>query len=92
MNIEGDFKEKENIPFYLGDSYMKSKDYENAKANFLKLKNTNEYYPEAMYKLGDLYFKNGEKDLAIKIFEQNRDNFPGTVWGRRSSIYLLKLK
>lgn len=92
MNIEGDFKEKENIPFYLGDSYMKSKDYENAKANFLKLKNTNEYYPEAMYKLGDLYFKNGEKDLAIKTFEQNRDNFPGTVWGRRSSIYLLKLK
>ena len=42
--------------------------------------------------LGDLYFKNGEKDLAVKTFEQNRDNFPGTVWGRRSSIYLLKLK
>lgn len=91
-SIDGDFKEKENIPFYLGDSYMKANDYDNAKANFLKLKNTNENYPEAMYKLGDLYFKNGEKDLAIKVFEENRDNFPGTVWGRRSSIYLLKLK
>lgn len=91
-SIEGDFKEKENIPFYLGDSYMKSNDYAKAKANFLKLKNTNENYPEAMYKLGDLYFKNGEKDLAVKTFEENRDNFPGTVWGRRSSIYLLKLK
>lgn len=92
MSTENDFIEKENIPFYLGMSYMKSNDYEKAKANFLKLKNTNENYPEAMYNLGDLYFKNGEKDLAVKTFEQNRDNFPGTVWGRRSSIYLLKLK
>lgn len=91
-SIEGDFLEKENIPFYLGDSYMMSNDYAKAKENFLKLKNTNENYPEAMYKLGDLYFKNGEKELAIKTFEENRDNFPGTVWGRRSSIYLLKLK
>ena len=92
MTAEGDFIEKMNIPFYLGDSYMMSNDYAKAKENFLKLENTNEFYPEAMYKLGDLYYKNGEKDLAVKTFEQNRDNFPGTVWGRRSSIYLLKLK
>lgn len=91
-SIEGNFPEKENIPFFLGDSYMSSNDYTKARENFLKLKNTNEYYPEAMYKLGDLYFKNGERDLAVKTFEENRDNFPGTVWGRRSSIYLLKLK
>lgn len=91
-SAEGDFREKENIPFYLGDSYMMSGNYKKAKENFLLLKNTNEFYPEAMYKLGELYYKNGEKDLAIKTFEQNRDNFPGTVWGRKSSIYLLKLK
>lgn len=92
MSSEEDFKEKENIPFYLGNSYMMSGNYKKAKENFLLLKNTNEFYPEAMYKLGELYYKNGEKDLAIKTFEQNRDNFPGTVWGRKSSIYLLKLK
>lgn len=91
-SAEGNFREKENIPFYLGDSYMMSNNYEKAKQNFLLLKNTNEHYPEAMYKLGELYYKNGEKDLAVKTFEQNRDNFPGTVWGRKSSIYLLKLK
>lgn len=92
MTAEENFAEKENIPFYLGDSYMMSGNYEKAKENFLLLKNTNEFYPEAMYKLGELYYKNGEKDLAVKTFEQNRDNFPGTVWGRKSSIYLLKLK
>lgn len=92
MALEGNFIEKENIPFYLGDSYMMSGNYKKAKENFLLLKNTNEFYPKAMYKLGELYYKNGEKDLAIKTFEQNRDNFPGTVWGRKSSIYLLKLK
>ncbi|WP_300393504.1 tetratricopeptide repeat protein [Fusobacterium sp.] len=92
MLAEGNFIEKENIPFYLGDSYMMSGNYKKAKENFLLLKNTNEFYPNAMYKLGELYYKNGEKDLAIKTFEQNRDNFPGTVWGRKSSIYLLKLK
>lgn len=92
MAVEKDFREKENIPFYLGDSYMMSENYQKAKENFLLVKNTNEFYPEAMYKLGELYYKNGEKDLAIKTFEANRDNFPGTVWGRKSSIYLLKLK
>lgn len=92
MTAEENFAEKENIPFYLGDSYMMSGNYEKAKENFLLLKNTNEFYPEAMYKLGELYYKNREKDLAVKTFEQNRDNFPGTVWGRKSSIYLLKLK
>lgn len=91
-SMEGDFKEKENIPFYLGTSYMKAGNYEKAKENFLMLKDTNENYPEAMYNLGELYHKNGEKDLAVKTLEKNRDSFPGTIWGRRSSIYLLKLK
>lgn len=87
-----DFQGKENIPFYLGDSYLKSNNLEKAKENLLQINPENNNYPEAMYRLGEIYYKLGEKDLAIGRFEKNKEEFSGTIWGRKSSIYLLKLK
>lgn len=87
-----EFKGKDDIPFYLGSSYLKTKNLNKAKDNFLKISEDNKNYPEAMYRLGEIYYKLGQKDLAMKRFEENKDIFAGTVWGRKSSIYLLKLK
>lgn len=92
LKSNDEFDGKDDIPFYLGNSYMKSKNFNKAMENFKLIDKENKYYPESMYKLGEIYYKLGKKDEAIKRFEENKEIFAGTVWGRKSSIYLLKLQ
>ena len=90
--IKDNSKEAQNIYYLLGNSYYLTNNFEKAQINFEKVSRENAKYPEVLYKLGDIYFKNGDRSKAERIFGEVSANYPQTVWGRRSIIYLRRLK
>lgn len=90
--ITGDSKEAQDVYYLLGNSYYLTSSLEKAQGNFEKISKDNAKYPEVLYKLGDIQFKNGNKSKAERIFGEVSENYPQTVWGRRSIIYLRRLK
>ncbi|MDP0488892.1 MAG: tetratricopeptide repeat protein [Fusobacterium sp. JB021] len=81
----------EDVNFYLGMSYYNSNNTPKAIDKLKLVDENNSNYPEALYRLGDLNAKQGNKAEAIKLFNQVKNLFPKTIWGRKSSIYLLKI-
>lgn len=90
--LVGDNKEAQDIYYLLGNSYYLTNNLEKAQINFEKVTKENSKYSEVLYKLGDIYFKNGNRSKAEKNFGEVSANYPQTVWGRRSIIYLRRLK
>ncbi|WP_027128228.1 tetratricopeptide repeat protein [Fusobacterium perfoetens] len=87
-----EYKETQELYFLLGNSYYVTGNQSKAKEYLEKVTLENSKYPEAQYKLGDIYFKKGERAKAIKTFEGVSKNYNSTVWGRKSIIYLRSLK
>lgn len=87
-----EYKETQDLYFILGNSYYLTGNQDKAREYLEKVTSDNTKYPEAQYKLGDIYFKKGERTKAIKTFEEVSKNYNATVWGRKSIIYLRSLK
>lgn len=91
--LAGDSEKINDINFHLGNSYYSNKNLDKAKENFEAITDsTVNFYPEVIYKLGDIAFLQGNKEKASEYFNTAKKNFSSTVWGRKSNIYLLKIK
>ena len=92
QQMKSDYVENQNLYYLLGNSYYLTNNLEKAQENFEKITKNNEKYPEATYKLGDIAFKRGNKSKAEKIFNDVSAEYSSTIWGRRSIIYLRRIK
>lgn len=82
----------EDVDFYLGMSYYNSNNFERAIEKLNLVNEENKNYPEALYRIGDLKYKQKNIEEATNLFEKVKNLYPKTIWGRKSSIYLLKIK
>ncbi|MFK4785915.1 tetratricopeptide repeat protein [Fusobacterium sp. MFO224] len=89
--LKTDSSKIEDVDYYLGMSYYNSNNIPKAMDKLKLVDENNPNYPEALYRLGDLNAKQGNKAEAIKLFSQVKNLYPKTIWGRKSSIYLLKI-
>lgn len=92
QQIKGDSAENQSLYYLLGNSYYLTNNFEKAQENFEKITKESKNYPEAAYKLGDIAFKQGNKNKAEKIFNDISAEYNSTIWGRRSIIYLRRIK
>jgi tol-pal system protein YbgF len=70
-----------NAQFYLGDTYYRKNDYENALAAFdavLEQYSENSKTPDAQYKKGLSLLKLGKRDAAAREFRDVYAKYPGT--------------
>ncbi|WP_163470171.1 tol-pal system YbgF family protein [Fusobacterium sp. IOR10] len=89
--LKDNSSEIKNADYYLGMSYYNSNNPEKAIEKLSLVTEDNENYPESLYRLGELYAEQGNKSKAIILFNKIKDLYPKTIWGRKSSIYLLKI-
>lgn len=92
QQLKGDLTENQNLYYLLGNSYYLTNNYEKAQENFEAITKESKNYPEVAYKLGEIAFKQGNKSKAEKIFNDVSAEYGSTIWGRRSIIYLRKIK
>ncbi|WP_297407829.1 tetratricopeptide repeat protein, partial [uncultured Cetobacterium sp.] len=81
----------DNILFYRGKTYFLMGNYDKAISDFNNIKSVNENSSELYYYLGVINHKQGNIDKAKEYLRKSRENNPSSTWGRKSSIYLLKL-
>lgn len=77
--------------FYRGKTYFSMNNYDKALLDFEKIDNPEENTSELYYYLGVIYHKKGNLEKAKEYLRKSRENNPSSTWGRKSSIYLLKL-
>ncbi|MEG0390636.1 MAG: tetratricopeptide repeat protein [Cetobacterium sp.] len=77
--------------FYRGKTYFSMNNYDKALLDFDKVNNPEENTSELYYYLGVIYHKKGDLEKAKEYLRKSRENNPSSTWGRKSSIYLLKL-
>ncbi|MGL5901777.1 MAG: tetratricopeptide repeat protein [Cetobacterium sp.] len=65
--------------------------FDKALIEFNKVTGNDENTSELYYSLGVIYHKKGEIEKAKDYLRKSRENNPSSTWGRKSSIYLLKL-
>lgn len=92
QQIKGDSAENQSLYYLLGNSYYLTNNFEKAQENFEEITKESKNYPEAAYKLGDIAFKQGNKNKAEKIFNDISAEYNSTIWGKRSIIYLRRIK
>lgn len=83
--------EKTALNFYLGKVYYMSGDYNSAKLSLQNVKDIDQNMAEANYYLGVIAHKEGNISKAKDYLNKSRNNNPSSTWGRKSSIYLMKL-
>ncbi|MGL4210811.1 MAG: tetratricopeptide repeat protein, partial [Cetobacterium somerae] len=59
--------------------------------DFDKVTTPGENTSELYYYLGVIYHKKGDIEKAKDYLRKSRENNPSSTWGRKCSIYLLKL-
>ncbi|MCQ8212565.1 tetratricopeptide repeat protein [Cetobacterium somerae] len=79
------------LNFYRGKTYFSMNNFDKALSNFDKISNPGENTSELYYYLGVIYHKKGDIEKAKDYLRKSRENNPSSTWGRKSSIYLLKL-
>lgn len=79
------------VLFYRGKTYFLMGNYDKAITDFSNIKEENENSSELYYYLGVINHKQGNIDKAREYLRKSRENNPSSTWGRKSSIYLLKL-
>ena len=80
-----------NLNFYRGKTYFLMNNFDKALFNFDKVSNPGENMSELYYYLGVIYHKKDNIEKAKDYLRKSRENNPTSTWGRKSSIYLLKL-
>ncbi|MGL4987806.1 MAG: tetratricopeptide repeat protein [Cetobacterium sp.] len=79
------------LGFYRGKTYFLMNNFDKALIEFNKVTGNDENTSELYYSLGVIYHKKGEIEKAKDYLRKSRENNPSSTWGRKSSIYLLKL-
>ena len=79
------------VSFYRGKTYFSMNNFDKALSDFDKVSNPGENTSELYYYLGVIYHKKGDIEKAKDYLRKSRENNPSSTWGRKSSIYLLKL-
>lgn len=79
------------VSFYRGKTYFSMNNYDKALSDFDKVTTPDENTSELYYYLGVIYHKKGDIEKAKDYLRKSRENNPSSTWGRKSSIYLLKL-
>lgn len=88
---EGGSTDISKLSFYRGKTYFSMNNFDKALSNFDKVSNPGENTSELYYYLGVIYHKKGDVEKAKDYLRKSRENNPTSTWGRKSSIYLLKL-
>lgn len=83
--------ERAKLSFYMGKAYYMLGNYNLAKSNLLGVTDGDSNLPEAYYYLGVISHKEGNIGKAKEYLDKVRINYPSSTWGRKSSIYLMKL-
>lgn len=83
--------ELNDLLFYRGKTYFLMGSYDNSLTDLEKITSNSENLSETYYYLGVIYHKNGDLEKAKDYLRKSRENNPSSTWGRKSSIYLLKL-
>ena len=80
-------KEKKEVLYLTGLSYMKLKDFSAAREAFNSILDMrrNEYKEDAYISMADSYFQEGNYDKAIRIYEKTLYKYPGS--DRLSGVY-----
>ncbi|MGL5357068.1 MAG: tetratricopeptide repeat protein [Cetobacterium sp.] len=79
------------LSFYRGKTHFSMNSLDKAFNEFQKISNSDENTSELYYYLGVIHHKKGEVEKAKDYLRKSRENNPSSTWGRKSSIYLLKL-
>ncbi|MBC2853799.1 M48 family metallopeptidase [Cetobacterium sp. 2G large] len=79
------------VSFYRGKTYFSMNNFDKALSDFDKVTTPGENTSELYYYLGVIYHKKGDIEKAKDYLRKSRENNPSSTWGRKSSIYLLKL-
>lgn len=79
------------VSFYRGKTYFSMNNFDKALSDFDKVTTPGENTSELYYYLGVICHKKGDIEKAKDYLRKSRENNPSSTWGRKSSIYLLKL-
>lgn len=79
------------LNFYRGKTYFSMNNFDKALIDFEKITTPDENTSELYYYLGVIYHRKGDIEKAKDYLRKSRENNPSSTWGRKSSIYLLKL-
>lgn len=77
--------------FYRGKTYFMMNNYQKALNDFNSISNPTSNLEELYYYMGVSYHKTGNLDKAREFLRKSRETNSSSTWGRKSSIYLLKL-
>lgn len=89
--IESSSTNISEVNFYRGKTYFSMNNFDKALIDFNKITVPDENTSELYYYLGVIYHKKGDIEKAKDYLRKSRENNPSSTWGRKSSIYLLKL-
>lgn len=79
------------VSFYRGKTYFSMNNFDKALLDFNRITDPGENTSELYYYLGVIHHKKGDIEKAKDYLRKSRENNPSSTWGRKSSIYLLKL-
>ncbi|MGL4652955.1 tetratricopeptide repeat protein [Cetobacterium sp.] len=79
------------LNFYRGKTYFSMNNFNKALVDFEKITTSDDNTSELYYYLGVIYHKKGDIEKAKDYLRKSREHSPNNTWGRKSSIYLLKL-
>jgi tetratricopeptide (TPR) repeat protein len=78
--------------YNIGYEAYKAEEYDTAIENLKRAVKYDAKNGEALYNLGNSYYKNGNTDEAVEIYEQVIELFPNTEKARKSQIYIKEIK
>lgn len=91
LKVNGNFPEKNEALFYLGQAHSNLKNHQKALDNYLKYSETAKDKAEVFYNIGVTYHELGNINKSKEYLNRVRNEYPDTIWSRRSTIYLMKL-
>ncbi|MGL4307532.1 MAG: tetratricopeptide repeat protein, partial [Cetobacterium sp.] len=87
----GNPQEQQTVKFYIGKTNYMLGQYDLAKQNLLGISEEDPNFPEAYYYLGVIAHREGNISKAKEYLMKVRETANNSTWGRKSSIYLMKL-
>jgi TolA-binding protein len=92
-SLKGDIgKEVARTYYNTGYEAYRNQDYDTAITNLTKAVDYDETNGEALYNLGNSYYKKEKLEEALAIYEQVVEKFPGTEKARKSSGYIKEIR
>lgn len=83
--------DQNNLNFYIGKAEYLLGQKDLAKTNLLKITEEDSNFPEAYYYLGVIAHQEGDLSKSKEYLMKVRETAGNSTWGRKSSIYLMKL-